>query len=97
MKFLELLARKAGMHEVLLTVMKGNASAAAMYAKLGYVEHEDQPEAPEGEEAPSYSILTKRLAAEAGAAARDKLVAAGESHLRPQLHRLKALLDMEAE
>lgn len=61
MKFLELLARKAGVHEVMLTVMKANMAAAAMYAKLGYVEHEDQPEAEEGEKAPGYAILTKRL------------------------------------
>lgn len=67
MKFLELLARKAGMAEVMLTVMRANDAAAAMYAKLGYVEHEDQPEPPEGQEAPSYSILTKRLAGSAGA------------------------------
>ena len=66
MKFLELVARKAGAHEVMLTVMRANSIAAAMYARLGYVEHEDQPDPKEGEDEPSYSILTKRLVANAG-------------------------------
>jgi hypothetical protein len=74
MKFLELLARKAGVAEVMLTVMRANSAAAAMYANLGYVEHEDQPEAPEGQEkAPSYSILTKRLAGGAAGAPKQAL------------------------
>lgn len=61
-KFLELIARKAGMHEVMLTVLKANTAAAAMYAKLGYVPHETSPLEEEWEE---YNILTKRLVAPA--------------------------------
>lgn len=62
MKFLELIARKAGMHEVMLTVLKANTTAGAMYAKLGYVPHETSPleEAKE-----KYDIRTKRLVAPA--------------------------------
>ncbi|BDA45682.1 N-alpha-acetyltransferase 40 [Coccomyxa sp. Obi] len=62
MKFLELIARKAGMHEVMLTVLKANTAAAAMYAKLGYVPHETSPLEEEQED---YTILTKRLVAPA--------------------------------
>lgn len=68
MRFLELLARKAGVHEVMLTVMAANPAAAAMYAQLGYAAHEDQPEPEEGEETPSYTIMTKGLAAKGGGA-----------------------------
>ncbi len=67
MKFLELIGRKAGAHEVMLTVMKANTAAAAMYAKLGYVEHEDQPEEEEGKGPPGYTILTRRMVAAAPA------------------------------
>jgi hypothetical protein len=68
MKFLELIGRKAGVHEVMLTLMKANTAAAAMYAKLGYVEHEDQPpEEEEGKGPPGYTILTRRLVAAAPA------------------------------
>lgn len=73
MKFLELMGRKAGVHEVMLTVMKANTAAAAMYAKLGYEEHEDQPESKEGEEPPSYIILTKRFPAAVAAASQRAL------------------------
>lgn len=62
MKFMELIARKAGMHELMLTVLKANTAAAAMYAKLGYVAHETSPLEEEGE---NYTILTKRLVAPA--------------------------------
>lgn len=65
MKFLELVARKTEMHEVMLTVQLQNADALRMYRNLGYEDHWDQPEAPEGKESAPYVILTKKLPASA--------------------------------
>ena len=65
MRFLELVARKTEMHEVMLTVQMQNADALRMYCNLGYEDHWDQPEAPEGKESAPYVILTKKLPASA--------------------------------
>ena len=65
MKFLELVARRTEMHEVMLTVQLQNGDALRMYRNLGYEDHWDQPEAPEGEDSASYVILTKKLPASA--------------------------------
>lgn len=66
MKLLELAARKAGADALMLTVIDANAGALAMYAKLGYAEHESSPTE---DEAAGYKILARRLAAAAAAAA----------------------------
>ena len=63
MKFLQLVAVKTEMHEVMLTVQLENGDALRMYRHLGYEDHWDQPEAPEGEASASYVILTKKLPA----------------------------------
>ena len=65
MRFLELVARKTEMHEVMLTVQLQNADALRMYRNLGYEDHWDQPETPEGKESAPYVILTKKLPASA--------------------------------
>ena len=44
MKFLELVAHRTGMHEVMLTVQLQNGDALRMYRNLGYEDHWDQPE-----------------------------------------------------
>lgn len=80
MRFLELVARRAGVHAVMLTVMAANGAAAAMYAQLGYMAHEDQPEPADGEEAPSYTIMTKVLVAKGGGGGG---AGAGERVLKP--------------
>ena len=64
MKFLQLVAVRTEMHEVMLTVQL-NRDALRMYRNLGYEDHWDQPEAPEGEASASYVILTKKLPASA--------------------------------
>jgi hypothetical protein len=47
---------------------RGARGDADSYAKLGYVEHEDQPpEEEEGKGPPGYTILTRRLVAAAPA------------------------------
>lgn len=65
MKLLELAARKAGADALMLTVINANAGALAMYAKLGYAEHESSPAE---DEAAGYRILARRLAPAAAAA-----------------------------
>lgn len=66
MKLLELAARQAGVDALMLTVMDANAGARAMYARLGYAEHDSSPAA---EERAGYCILARRMGGAAAPAA----------------------------
>ena len=66
MKLLELAARQTGMDALMLTVMDANAGARAMYARLGYAQHDSSPAT---EERAGYAILARRMGAAAAAPA----------------------------
>ncbi|GBG32059.1 N-alpha-acetyltransferase 40 [Hondaea fermentalgiana] len=61
----ELIARRAGMDWVCLTVLNCNEAAAKFYERLGYKMDETSPQVSqmEGEEDASYTILSKRCGA----------------------------------
>lgn len=61
MQLVELIARKAGLGAVMLTVFKSNAGATGLYRSLGYVLDDDSPGAVEPEGAHGYEILIKKL------------------------------------
>lgn len=61
MAVLELISAKAGMEACLLTVMRDNAGARALYAKMGYVLDESSPGFDDPAEDCGYMILSKQL------------------------------------
>lgn len=61
MTILELLARRHGMEQIMLTVINANTDATSLYDRLGYVMDDSSPSACDPEDDCGYEILCKKL------------------------------------